>query len=71
MEIYNEIVKAGVEYSNHESDLYVPVNEITKKIVEEYQFRGNVSTFVSNIDGKLWYDIPFAYLPYWDKKATK
>lgn len=68
MSIYEEFKKAGVETDNHASDLYVPVNEATKKIISEYEFKSNVTTFVSNIDGKTWYDIPFAYLPFWDNK---
>jgi len=69
--IYNQIVSAGIEHSHHESDLYVPVNEQTHAIVKAYRFASNVTTFVSNIDGKLWYDIPFAYLPYWEAKQAK
>jgi hypothetical protein len=64
-----EIVKSeGIDYSNHESDLYIPVTERTKELIKDYEFKTNVTTFVSNIDQKLWYDVPFAYLPYWHSK---
>ena len=65
--IYEEMKQAGVEISNHESDLYVPKNKITTPIINNYKFKKNVTIFVNQIDHKLWYDIPFAYQPYWDK----
>ncbi len=64
--IYDDMLAAGVSVENHYSDLYVPVNEITQPIVAKYS--GKVYTFVSQIDGKQWYDIPFAYLPYWEAR---
>ena len=66
--IYEKMVDAGVQIDHHETDLYVPVNDTTRAIVAEYEHRANVTTFRSQIDNALWYDIPFAYLPAWDKK---
>lgn len=66
MSIYKQMIEAGVEISNHSSDLYVPVNDVTRAIVADYEFANNVTTFRSNVDGKQWYDIPFAFEPYWD-----
>lgn len=67
MSIYEDMKNLGVEIDHHESDLYVPVTDETRAIVAEYEFKTNVTTFVSQIDKKLWYDIPFAYLPYWER----
>lgn len=36
-------------------------------IIAIYEFRGIVETFISQIDKTLWYDIPFAYDPFWEK----
>lgn len=69
MSIYKEMVEAGVENSSHESDLYVPVNMVTTQLVEAYEHKNNVTMFTSNIDGKRWYDIPFAFDPYWESKG--
>lgn len=66
--IYNQVIAAGIQYSVHESDLYIPVTEETRKMVAAYEFKSNVTMFKSNIDGKMWYDIPFANLPYWEAK---
>jgi hypothetical protein len=67
MTIYEEMKAAGVEIDNHESDMYVPNNETTRKIVEEYEYKCNVTTFKSAIDGTPWLDIPFSFDPWWDE----
>lgn len=71
IDIYEEMKNAGVEISHHESDLYVPVNETTTEIVSRYEFKDNVTRFISQIDKKPWYDIPFAFNPFWDVKPLK
>jgi len=29
-----------------------------------------VTRFTNNIDGKPWYDVPFAYMPFWDRVSA-
>jgi hypothetical protein len=65
--IYTLLTEAKQEISSWQSDLYVPVNPVTIEIVNNYKFKCNVKTFKSNIDGKLMYDIPFSYDPFWQK----
>lgn len=67
--IYTAMKRAGVEINSHESDMYVPVNEVTQSIVDQYDYKCNVSRFISEIDGKPWFDIPFSYKPFWDTKT--
>ena len=69
--IYEAIKAAGVETDHHEADLYAPVNEITEKLVAEYEFKRNVTRFRCAIDGKMWFDIPFAYTPFWEAAARR
>jgi len=64
--IYQKMVDAGVEINGHYSDLYVPVNDVTKEIVKSYKFRKSASIFIDQVSGELSYDIPFAYDPYWN-----
>ena len=71
MSTYQQMLDAGVECSNHESDLYVPVNDITTKIKDGYRFSQSVTTFHCGITGELMYDFPFAYDPFWIKKGFK
>jgi len=70
-ELYEAAKAKGVEIDHHKSDLYIPVNDTTRALVKEYDCTGNVTTFVSNVDGKFWYNIPFAYQPFWDKVARR
>ena len=67
--LYDDIKAAGIPHSNHQSDLYFPVTPESTAILRlspvEYT---NARTFTSQIDGGRWYDVPFAFLPWWDAK---
>jgi hypothetical protein len=67
--IYDEMIAAGVPCENHYSDLYVPVTDATRGILAKYP-EANVTVFSSSIDGKLWYDIAFAYAPFWQSRGV-
>lgn len=65
--IYNQMVNAGVPIAHWQSDLYVPVNPTTTSILSLIpETKKIATTFRHNINGRLWYDIPFAYLPFWE-----
>lgn len=66
--IYQRMVDAGIEIDNHESDLYVPQNEDTQAIMLAADVR--MVTFRSD-EGVICYDIPFAYLPYWEARKDQ
>jgi len=67
MTLYDELVKIGAEIDNHESDLYVRAMAPVKQILV---CRGyTIKSFISEVDGKLWYEIPFGYDPWWRGKA--
>ena len=72
MSIYEQLKKAGFVLDNHESDLYVKVTPESQKIVNDYEFKSNVTKFHSQIEGEgMYFDIPFAFDPFWDKKLNK
>lgn len=49
------------QFGKHESDLYVKQTpEIMEFLKNEYEYFCNIESFVSQIDGKRWIDIPFA-----------
>lgn len=50
----------NIETHSHCSDLYVYVTPETEKIINGYKYKSNVTKFISNVDGKLMFDIPFA-----------
>lgn len=58
------------QIDHHETDLYLLVTPESAALVKGYAFKKQVTTFRSHKDGKVWYDIPFAYLPNW-KGAAK
>lgn len=59
--LFEKVVNRGIEWDNHCSDLYIPVNDKTRELINDYEFKCNVTTFKSAIDGSEWYDIPFSY----------
>jgi hypothetical protein len=59
----------GVTVVGRFGDLLVPVNAITKPILEQYPLRKAVHIF-ELADGP-WYEIPCAYLPYWEMRARR
>ena len=63
--IYQKIVKAGIEFDNHCSDLYIPVTKETTKLIDAYRFKRNVTKFKNQIDGRQFYEVPFAYDEYY------
>jgi hypothetical protein len=73
MTLYEELIKAGCVIDHHESDLYVKCSEKAETIILYHQLLPNsnltYSQFRSNIDGSLWYEVPFAYDPFWKQLA--
>lgn len=64
--IRQQLLQLGMketEIDNHESDLYVLKNEVTEKWLKGYEHKQNVKSFISETDGKQWYEIPFGYMP--------
>jgi len=74
--LYERMVEAGVETANHNSDLYVPVNDTTRKIIKEYNesvepgHEVKPEVFVGKIDRELWFDIPFMFDPFWEARRN-
>ena len=70
--LYAALVAAGCEIDNHESDLYVRTTPEAMAIIRAKSgpMRSTIKTFHSQVDGKMWLDIPFAFQPWWDARAT-
>lgn len=68
-DLYEELVASGVEIGHHESDLHVPVTPVTTAIIAKHRklTRFTYRQFVSQLDNKAWYDLPFMYKPFWDR----
>ena len=65
---YEAAIDAGLETDNHESDLYIKDSEAARVIIAGHEFSSNVTRFRSQIDGCIWFDVPFAYDPWWEAR---
>lgn len=66
-DLYDEIVKVVQpdQIGNWTSDLQCKVTDRTRAVIEKYKYKHLVTMFHSVIDGTLWYEIPFAFSPWW------
>lgn len=67
MNLYDQLRAIGAELDHHESDLYVRDAPEVREVVT--QSGHSYESFTSQIDGKTWLDVPFAYTPYWQKRV--
>jgi hypothetical protein len=63
--IHMKAIEAGVEVDHHSLDLYLPVNDITRKLVAEYKHPMSVTTFTCQITGQRMFEVPFAFDGFW------
>ncbi len=67
--IYKEVNALGGYVDHHESDLYIEVNPVNREILSRYPCeRANATTFINQVTGKLCYDVPFSFDPFWTAK---
>lgn len=68
--LYGDLLAAGVETANHMSDLYFPDTEQTRAILARFPYSAGIAAkFRDNKTGQTWWDVPFAFLPWWEKHA--
>lgn len=73
MNIYDALKEKNIKVWNHESDLYVLVTDETKLLKEQYEKEHNVKIKSFRCEGevdkgKLMYEFPFEYTPFWENK---
>jgi hypothetical protein len=66
--LYYDLLGAGIPMDHHESDLYVLDSPMAVSIIRQHG--GGAKPFIGT-DGKRWWDVPFAYLPFWKSRAGK
>ena len=71
-DLYDEIVKVVQpdQIGSWTSDLQCKVMKDTTAVIDRYKYKHLVTTFRSAIDGTLWYEIPFAYTPWWEGRCN-
>jgi hypothetical protein len=66
--IYRELKALNIPIDHHESDLYAKVTPESKAIIDKYRKTNHITSFTSRIDKATWYEIPFAFEPFWEAK---
>jgi len=67
MTIYEDLLQNGITIDCHESDLYFPSTDKSKEILNRHPEVKHYTMFQDSIDTKLWIEIPFGYIPFWEK----
>lgn len=65
--LLDEIKALGIQYETRMSDLYLPYNETNKALIKKHNVFA--TTFISQIDNKMWYDVFGANSDYWKDKT--
>lgn len=65
--LYDDLIAAGCETDSHESDLYVADTPEARDIMHKHGTTGQ--PFRSNVDGRIWLDVPFEFSPFWRKRG--
>lgn len=69
MTLYEELIAAGCQVEGHNSDLRVKATPESKRIVDAHCGIGRLfkaSIFPCQITGEAWYEIAFAFDPFWE-----
>jgi hypothetical protein len=67
--LYDEAATLGLPMDNHESDLYLRCSPEADALVRRYDVNKTARRFVSQTDGAPWWDVPFAFLPWWRRRS--
>lgn len=72
-DIYDVVIKEldSKDIDHHASDLYVRKTPESTEIINRLSNKSLVSTFKDNIDGDIWYELPFCYTPHFNKSKVK
>lgn len=77
MTLYQRFLAGGIppeEIDHHYSDLYVKVSQKSRMILDEFMRTSKIRCFAEMFnagDGSgWWFDIAFAYDPFWNKQAA-
>lgn len=71
MTLYQEVKQAGIKHDSYRSDLYILASVEAKRLLKKHEVKPWPSTFVCNVDKRIYYDVPFAFDPYWESRTTK
>jgi hypothetical protein len=61
MNIIQQLKNTGSTLCNHCSDIYIQVTPKTIDVINNYEYKQNVTKFTCAITGDLMFEIPFVY----------
>lgn len=64
--LFEAIKAAGIEYDYYQSDLFFRCTHESREILKQYPAQA-ISAGIFYSRGSAWYDVPFAYDPFWGK----
>ncbi len=74
MTLLEELEAAQIPTDHHESDLYVLATpqawQIIRKHMGEHWTQVQAFTSQKPFDGRRWFDVPFAYDPFWKRTSA-
>ena len=69
--LYGDLLAAGVPMDSHESDLYFADTADSRAILKRFPDCLSRSRNFENLnDHSIWFDVPFAYLPWWERRCA-
>ena len=71
MSLYTELKRLGIKTDNWESDLYFPVTPETTQLLADMHDTSATTFQNQGQEGGLWYDAPFAFDPWWERRVRK
>jgi hypothetical protein len=73
MEFYDALTKVAKPHEDQIAswtcDLHCKVTPQTTALVEDCAFAHLITKFRSVIDGEMWYEVPWAYKPWWEENV--
>jgi hypothetical protein len=69
--LYGDLLAAGVPLAYHESNLYFPCTAQTRAILHNFpESEKSARRFNDDKTGDCWLDVPFAFLPWWERRCA-
>jgi hypothetical protein len=62
-----ELPPADIDH--HDTDLYIRKTPASDALIKRLEPKTLLSVFRDNVEGVLWYELPFCYIPAWRCKT--
>lgn len=70
--LYAAVLACGIPHASHATDLYLPNTAEVRALLDFWPLnKSNARPFVNQVEGGVWLDVPFAYIPAWIAKAGR